>query len=138
MHRRPGVFLSRAASPRLQSNGRWLAVNASSRRAYVLPGKDEQSALLNWLAEGRDPAEQECVEAARRLGVEGDLPSSYSGADFTSWYRCLNYNYPFLDYGRGESHQADAELMSAYGEAEALLPPAHRAPASAWPYQMRS
>lgn len=55
--------------------------------------------------------------------MEGDFPSSYSGADFTSWYRRLNYNYPFLDYGRAESHEADAALMVAYAEAEASPPP---------------
>lgn len=108
-------FLSSALSPRVQAPSRWIAVNATSRKAFTITGKESGSPFLHFLASGRTTDNQAAFEAAvRSLGVDDSMEAN-SGA-FVAWYRQLNYGYPFLDYSKGEARSVDADLMSAYAE----------------------
>lgn len=119
------VFLGAALSPGVQAAARWIFVNALSRRAYALSGKDSGSPLLHWLAAGRprcgDDAER-YITAVRRLGVDDHI----NGARFLSWFRRINQGYPFLEYATDEGRKADARLMAAYAAKSAAPPPSTR------------
>lgn len=113
-------FLASALGPHIQASGRWVGVDARSRRAFALSGKDSSSPLLQWLAEGR-PAEgaPDIGAVVSRLGVDDRIP----GRHFRDWYRALNNGYPFLDYGRGDALAVDADLMCAYATRSDQPPP---------------
>ncbi len=87
-----------------------MGVNAATRRAFVITGKDAGSPFLWWLAQGRQGGEQEFALAAERLSIDDTVP----GAGYLGWYRALNYDYPFLDYAAEEGRATDIRLMDAY------------------------
>ncbi len=116
-------FLAAAMGPRIQASARWIGVDARSRRAFALSGKDSGSPLLRWIAEGRPPDGQPDIAAAvHRLGMDDRIP----GRRFRDWYRVLNRGYPFLDYSRGDALAADADLMAAYATRDDQPPPSTR------------
>ncbi|MFF2657690.1 hypothetical protein ACFVUH_10045 [Kitasatospora sp. NPDC058032] len=107
------IFPARAMGPQVQANARWIAVDAASRQAYVLSGKDGECPLLTWIAKGRArDTEQDFVSAARGIGLREWPPAPAAG--ILGFYRRLNLNYPFLDYSVEESHQVDRSLMDGY------------------------
>jgi nitroreductase len=118
------IFLAAALSPHVQAATRWVAVSASTRRAFALAGKDNGSPVLRWLADGRPQGGQEQAAAAAQLGIDEPVPDH----GYLAWYRTLNQGYPFLDYSSEAALTADADLMSAYA-AQADAP----APSTAWP-----
>src|SRR5205807_833371 len=111
------VFLAAALSPRVQAATRWIGVNAVSRRAFALSGKDSGSPLLHWLCRGQrsggptnGPSDEAFVAAADRIGAHDQLDAR----GFLGWYRALNDDYPFLDYSSDDARTADSRLMAAY------------------------
>src|SRR2546430_2637446 len=114
------ILLAKAVAPRLQANTRWIALD-SSRKAFALPGKDKECAILSWLAQARPTNDQPLQAAAIMLGV-GENPRPIQKLDYLSWYRQLNYGYPFLDYSKGETFEADQALMSAYSDNKSQPP----------------
>jgi hypothetical protein len=112
-------FLSRAANPKVYANGRWTAVNAATRKAFAVTGKDYGCPLLHFLARG-SRIESEASNIAGAIAALG-VGDKISGTGYLGWYRTLNHNYPFLDYSKHSSFQSDADLMKAYA-AEAPAP----------------
>lgn len=111
-------FLSRALSPRVQANARWIAVNAATRKAYSISGKDRLSPVLAALAAPSQAKDAALAQALTRLGLwDGRLPEG-----FLAWFREFNHGYPFLDYAKSETHTLDAELMGAYAALGAAPP----------------
>ncbi|MEU5388857.1 hypothetical protein [Kitasatospora cineracea] len=107
------IFPARAMGPQVQANARWIAVDATSRQAFVLAGKDGECPLLTWMALGRErEAKPEFTSAARGIGLREWPMTPTSG--LLGFYRRLNLNYPFLDYAIEESHQLDRDLMDGY------------------------
>jgi hypothetical protein len=117
-------FLARALAPHVQSANRWTGVNARTRRAFAVAGKDGGSPFLGWMAGGRNGGSPPFAQAVTQLGVDDQL----DGDGYLDWYRRLNFDYPFLDYAVEEGREVDQRLMTAYAETEA--PPAY---ATAWP-----
>ncbi len=103
-------FLSSALSPRIQASSRWIAVNAPTRKAFTLTGKDTCSPILQYLAAGNQSGDEKVLEAIRSLAIGNSL----TGSGFLSWYRELNSDYPFLNYSHQETRTLDAKLMEAY------------------------
>lgn len=116
------VFLGAALSPGVQAATRWICVNARTRGAYALSGKDTGSSLLHWLAAGRPHGDdvERYAAAAGLLGVDDTL----DGGAFLDWYRVVNDGYPFVDYASDEGRKADARLMAAYTARSGAPPPA--------------
>ncbi|MFD5425932.1 hypothetical protein [Streptomyces sp. NPDC127084] len=101
-------------APQIQADARWVSVDAATRQAYVLSGKDRECALLSWIAQGEDrEASEEFTAAARTLGIS-DAWERPEPPDFLAHYRRLNLDYPFLDYSVETSHEADRALMDGY------------------------
>lgn len=115
-------FLSSALSPHVQGASRWTAVNAISRQAFALSGKDEGSPLLHWLAGGRQ-REGTGQVAFERAAAKLQLDVELTAGGFVGWYRSINSNYPFLDYADPAARRADRDLMDAYASGEAAPPP---------------
>lgn len=109
------VFPARAMAPKIQADSRWISVDAATRQAYTLSGKDRECALLSWIARGngREPS-KELAAAAQSLGISQDWHTPWSTPGFLGFYRRLNLNYPFLDYSVEASHEADRALMDGY------------------------
>ncbi|MER6447237.1 hypothetical protein DEJ51_29255 [Streptomyces venezuelae] len=101
-------------APQIQADARWVSVDAATRKAYVLSGKDRECALLSWIARGEErEASEEFTAAAKALGIS-DAWESPEPPDFLAHYRRLNLDYPFLDYSVETSHEADRALMDGY------------------------
>lgn len=108
------VFPARAMAPQIQADARWIAIDAATRQAYVLSGKDRECELLSWIAQGEGrEANGEFEAAATALGISGSWASP-EPPDFLAHYRRLNLDYPFLDYSVETSHEADQTLMDGY------------------------
>lgn len=108
------IFPARTMAPQIQADARWVSVDAATRKAYVLSGKDRECALLSWIAQGKDrETHEEFSAAARALGIS-DAWESPEAPDFLAHYRLLNLDYPFLDYSVETSHEADRALMDGY------------------------
>ncbi|WKD31341.1 hypothetical protein [Streptomyces xanthophaeus] len=109
-------------APQIQADARWVSIDAATRQAYVLSGKDRECALLSWIARGENrEAAGEFTAAARALGIS-DSWESPPPPDLLAHYRRLNLDYPFLDYSVETSHEADRALMDGYA-ANAAPPP---------------
>lgn len=111
-------FLSRALSPRIQVNARWIGVNASQRKAFSISGKEPGSPLLAALAAPDAPRDATVSNAIGKLGIwDGNLSEGY-----LAWFREFNHGYPFMDYSKAETHAVDAELMGSYAALGAAPP----------------
>ncbi|MGW0394817.1 hypothetical protein ACWDYJ_28835 [Streptomyces sp. NPDC003042] len=109
-------------APQIQADARWVAVDAATRQAYILSGKDRECALLSWIARGQGrEANEEFTAAAMTLGIS-DAWGSPEPPNFLAHYRRLNLDYPFLDYSVETSHEADRALMDGYAAHEAPPP----------------
>lgn len=109
------IFLSATVSPRVQAPSRWTAVNALTRKAFAIAGKDGGSPFLHFLATGRsEESLATYTVAVQSLGVDEALEVP----GLLHWYRRLNHNYPFLDYSKAETRAVDADLMHAYASTE--------------------
>jgi hypothetical protein len=107
-------FLARALAPRLQSNGRWVAINAATRGVFAIPGKDVESKLLSSLADPTSGSDTQVRRAEEILGiVRGQRDRREHGYD--AWYRQLTYDYPFLDYAAHDAMSLDDDTMAGYG-----------------------
>lgn|GEM_PF-2722909 len=94
-------------------------MNAASRKAFAITGKDTGSPFLRFLAEGRAGEDLASFEvAAASLGIDEEIDA----VSLVDWYRQLNHGYPFLDYSKEETRAIDANLMGAYAAADHAPP----------------
>ncbi|MFJ6138608.1 hypothetical protein [Kitasatospora sp. NPDC092286] len=111
-------------APQIQADSRWISVDAGTRQAYMLSGKDRECTLLSWIARGPGrEASDEFTTAVQHLGMTLDETGAAPAQDFLAFYRRLNLGYPFLDYSVEASHEVDRALMDGYA-AHAGPPPA--------------
>lgn len=106
-------FLARALSPRVQVNARWIGINAATRKAFAISGKEPGCPLLAQLAEGGAGQDMALERARASLGLADTLPDNH----YLTWFRTINAGYPFLDYSKEETRTLDADLMEAYAAA---------------------
>ncbi|MGH3869012.1 MAG: hypothetical protein ACRDQ4_23415 [Pseudonocardiaceae bacterium] len=106
-------FLAKALAPHLQANARWVAVNALTKQTFTLSGKDRANLLLGELASGGLRA-AECTASMKCAIAELGARERLSDSTYLSWYRALNFDYPFLDYSEVSGRSVDRKLMRSY------------------------
>lgn len=113
--------------PSFSSDGRWAIFDPSSKRSFLLSGKDNFPPLLDLLLKvnrGNGPAKSSLafrsVACVLRPTKEAERLRVFvrASSDYLSKYQLSVSDYRFFDYSSPEWRERDSRLMLVYGSTE--------------------